>query len=973
MELAADQLRRLAALSDEWLDLSAPERSATWLDEAAARHPDLAAALQAMLRLAESQTLNGPPGFAVGEDFAADQQIGPYRLVRLLGRGGMGAVWLARQSDGRMHRDVALKLPLPDLATGGWRRRFERERDIQAALDHPGIAKIFDAGVTPEGQPFLAMQYVQGRTLTQYCQEHRLDLVARLRLFVELLGAVQHAHAALVVHRDLKPGNILVDDAGRVVLLDFGIAKVLQAADGGSNGQTELAGRALTLDYASPEQITGQGLGTGSDIYSLGVVLYELLAGRRPYRLRRSSRAELEEAVLEQELIAPSAQVQEAHAAAMGQRARALSRQLRGDLDAVVGKALRKRSDERYATAQAFADDLQRWLRKEPVSAQPDALGYRARRLLARRWRELSLAAVVLTSLIGASVVALVQAREATAASAKALNEARQSQAVTQFIRQIFFANTNNQNDPVAARQQTSRQLLEQAAARVETELKDAPAQQVELMDLIASLYGDIHEPALAEAMRRKALAQSILSFGPDDLRTLQQEVRLAFLDVQENRDISEALLKKLQPRLPQLARSADKAERLLAIEFCNLLLNRDFELNAESALPVAAITEPLLDSLGDDEASGSHHMLGVILLENMRLADAERHFRKSYAFFKARGMRAAFADSYATWYGRQQQFTGHYAHADELIREGYAMERHNDSGDQRPKDWNLARYARFLADTGQAAKALQWLDSGGPLASPTVRDLSLKAMRPRLARAHALVRLGRLEEALELARSVDAELQDVVPPLDKMDALLSLGRLDEALSLIDSQEPRVAQGRGSNYGREIAFQRMRALLAQGKPEAARSYLEEHRRWLAPEGVGPIERARVDWIEAGIAAADPNPAAARDIARLALSRLDAAAPESAPYLREWRARLQDRLADALLALGDRAAARQAFDAALAAYTQLFDAQASLDVGRVEAQLARLDTAAGDTAGAKRHQARADAIAARHPTRQGWGA
>ena len=897
MELAADQLRRLAALSDEWLDRPATD----WLAEAIARHPDLAEALHAMVGNTSSKTLNGPPGLSMSEeDFAPDQAIGPYMLVHPLGRGGMGSVWLARQADGRLHREVALKLPLPDLALGGWRRRFERERDIQAALDHPGIAKIFDAGVTPEGQPYLAMQYVQGETLTQHCHARGLDLTARLQLFVELLGAVQHAHAALVVHRDLKPGNILVDGAGRVVLLDFGIAKLLQAGDASSNnnnnGQTEFAGRALTLDYASPEQITGQGVGTGSDIYSLGVVLYELLAGRRPYRLRRSSsRAELKEAVLEQELIAPSAQLQEAHAAAMGLSTRALSRQLRGDLDAIVLKALKKRSEDRYATAQAFADDLQRWLRKEPVSAQPDAFSYRARRLLARRWRALSLAAMVVASLVAATVVALVQAHEASLSSAKALEEARQSLAVTQFMRQIFQANTASQNDPVAARQQTATQLLEQAAARAETELKDAPLQQVQLMDLIASMFVDLRNVQRAEQMQRRAVVVSTQALGPEHSQTLHEELRLAHLQISQGKPASESLMQKMLRRLPQLAHSTDKAERVLAIDFCNIVLNRDFELKAETVLDLLAVVEPILDSVDDDEAFGAHHMMGVLLLENARLADAERHFRKTEAFIKAHGFGAASGDTLLTWYGRQQQLSGHYARADELMREGYAMERHNDAGATSLDDWNLARYARFLTDTGQPAKALQWLDSAGPLASPTIRALSLKALRPRLARAHALLRMGRLEEALTLARSLDAELKDGPPPLDKMEAVLALGRLDEARSLLDAQEPRVAQGRGTHYGREIAFLRLRLLLAEAKPVEARRYLEALRRWLTPAGIGPLELARVAWVEAGIASAEGRAADARDVARQALSMLDAAGPEAAPYLREWRARMQERL------------------------------------------------------------------------------
>jgi serine/threonine protein kinase len=433
MRLEPEQLVRLARLTDEWLDLSEVARAA-WLAATLRHQPDLAPALLAM-------TAEAGPGKTAGNDplslpsmdgaAAADPSehregdlVGPYRLMSLLGIGGMGAVWLADQVDGRVQRKVAVKLLGPERAQAGWRLRFERERDILAAMEHPGIARLIDAGSASDGQPYLAMAYVKGQSIVSYAQQHKLDIAARVKLAIELLAIVQYAHASLVIHRDLKPGNILVDEDGRVALLDFGIAKLLASSDltPASGDVTALAGNSLTLDYASPEQVSGRAMGVGTDIYSAGVVLYELLAGQRPYRLRRGTRAAMEEAILEQEVMPPSQRVDETYAKAMGLNPRKLSRQLHGDLDAILLKALARESALRYSTAEAFADDLRRWMDGRPVRAQGLSRWYVARRVLSRyRW-PVAGAALVLASLSVGLGVALWQAglarEEASAAKA---------------------------------------------------------------------------------------------------------------------------------------------------------------------------------------------------------------------------------------------------------------------------------------------------------------------------------------------------------------------------------------------------------------------------------------------------------------------------------------------------------------------------------------------------------------------------
>ena len=991
MRLEPRQLLLLARLSDDCLDLPVSARAA-WLSDTATRHPDLAPALRAMLSPPSNATAaNDPLSLpAIGAALPAETDthqpgdtVGPYRLVSLLGRGGMGAVWLAEQVDGRLQRQVALKLPLPGLAQGSWRRRFDRERDILAGLDHPGIAKLFDADVTSDGQPWLAMQYVAGESLVQHARTQRLPLAARVRLFAQLLEVVQHAHAALVVHRDLKPGNILVDEQGRPMLLDFGIAKLLprdtptSAYDG---ALTEFAAPALTLDYASPEQVAGLAIGTGTDVYSLGVVLYELLAGQRPYRLRRASRAAMEEAVLEQDVVPPSTRVTAAQAEASDTSARALARQLRGDLDAIVLKALRKPVDQRYATAQAFADDLQRWLRKEPVSAQPDALGYRTRRLLVRHWQAFAVGAALAAVLVTATVVSLAQARDARRASALARDEARQAEAVTAFLQNLFLGNTIGQADPAKARQRTAEQLMDDAADRIGTQLKDAPEQQVAMLDRLSNIYWQMRLYDHAAALSRQGAELAARHFGPghpttDHLQALQLFQAAAMGDTAPFAGPAGALLQ----RLPALSTSPREEDRANARLLLNALMNRDFELQPEAALEWARLSDAMM-AAGEPRAD-MHQMVAVVYLQNLRLDDAARQFAIAHQSELAEGASAYVSDSHPAWYGRLEALRGHYADAEALMRESYARERHNDAGLQTLSDWALAVYARFLVDSGRAAQGLALARAGGPLASPALRQQLGDGARSVLASAHALSHLGRGEEALARAdRGIALRLADagpgVVPaPLatDRLEALLVLGRPAEALADIDRAEPQFAHGRASIAARALSEYRLRALIALGRAAEARAYLESRRAILSPPGGGPAEQARLAWLDAGILQLEKRPADAHRVLADALQRIAATSAADQACLREWVATLQGRMGDVALALGDVASARAAYDASLAAYAQVVDPHESLALARVASQLAHLAHGRGDAATARRLDTQASAIVARHPQQQGWGA
>ena len=387
---SAEQLVQLAQLSDELVDVPLTDRD-VWLARAKERHPDIGAALDAMANapiLAASPVLPSLTlPFEVESHLpGAGDEVGPFRLIRPLGQGGMSVVWLAEQVDGRVRRRVALKLISAELSHAGWRQRFERERDILAAMSHPGIARIIDADVGEHGLAYLVMDYIDGEDIVQYATSHATTPQTCVQQVIDLLDAVAYAHSNSVIHRDLKPSNVLVDRSGRVVLLDFGIAKLtknsIETTDNKEGQLTALFGQALTLNYASPEQVAGGPIDERTDVYSAGVLLFELLAGQRPYTLRHRTRSALEEAILEQALKPPSERVVPVWAQRLGLSDHQVAKQLRGALDAIVLKALQPDPTKRYTSANEFAADLRQWLAGQAVPLHDGAPSSKSTRKL---------------------------------------------------------------------------------------------------------------------------------------------------------------------------------------------------------------------------------------------------------------------------------------------------------------------------------------------------------------------------------------------------------------------------------------------------------------------------------------------------------------------------------------------------------------------------------------------------------------
>jgi serine/threonine-protein kinase len=504
-DIDADVWTALNSLLDRALDLAPTERI-PWIDGLSPEYDALKPRLRDLISrgagLRTSQILGTAPRLADPEDedgsppAGAGDIVGPYRVIHKLGEGGMGTVWLAERSDGLIPRPVALKLP-----RGGWRsaalaERMARERDILATLNHPNIARLYDAGVTGDGQPYLALEYAEGRRIDEFVLETGLELRRLLALFLQVTDAVAHAHSHLVVHRDLKPSNILVTASGEARLLDFGIAKLLEQGEARETDLTEQSGRALTPDYASPEQIAGAPIGTASDVYSLGVVLYELLTRVRPYRLGRDSRGAMEEAILQTDPAKPSDAVAE----------RSMKAELRGDLDWIVLKAMAKERSRRYASAADLGADLRRFLRHEPVEASPPSAKYRMGKFVRRHRVAVSAAALLILALMAGilgTTAGIVRARRA---EASARIEAATAERYSNFLVDMFEAAAPEQSK---GREIGAREILQSGAARIRKELPGEPLLQTRLLATIGWVY-------------------TRLGLYPDARPTLDQAVALA-------------------------------------------------------------------------------------------------------------------------------------------------------------------------------------------------------------------------------------------------------------------------------------------------------------------------------------------------------------------------------------------------------------------------------------------------------------
>ncbi len=573
-----------------------------------------------------------------GEEPAAGGVFGPYRLEEVISRGGMGTVYQAIRDDGQFERRVALKL-----LHGGWRhpeirQRFLSERQILARLEHANIARLYDGGESESGVPYLVMELVEGLPIDEYCDRHRLTIEERLRLFRRLSDAVSHAHQNLLVHRDIKPANVLVGADGQPKLLDFGIAKQLEGGVLAPRNQTRPSLRPMTPGYASPEQVRGDAITTASDVYSLGVLLYELLCGRSPYRLETELPHELETAILTQEPERPSQALARPGAGSAGQppadeiaaarrgSRRELARRLAGDLDTIVGKALRKDPARRYSSVAELDADLERHLKALPVAARPDTLRYRSAKFVRRHRLGVGVAALTAV-LIAGLVVSLFRQR------GTALRERDRAELALNFLIDTF--REANPYD-AGAKELTAVDVLDRGTDRIRRGLAGEPEVQASLLDALGQVNNDLRrievaEPLLEEALALRRWVHGDRSIEAADTGEHLAEVRVAQGRFQDAADLYQEAVaikrQRLGPRHLEIAKTLNdmgvavgqtgKPDHIAAAEALHI-----------EALDIALATE------GPDshEAADALHALALLARERDALDEAEVHARKSLA-----------------------------------------------------------------------------------------------------------------------------------------------------------------------------------------------------------------------------------------------------------------------------------------------------------------------------------------------------
>ena len=483
----------------------------------------------AVLSLLDAEEASRGSYEAPGPDAAADfvdelvtqpveRTIGPYRVVRELGRGGMGTVYLAQQQGDGFERQVAVKVLRRGLDTEDVLRRFDTERQILASLSHPNIAKLLDGGATPEGLPYLVMEYVEGSPITTHCDHRQLDIGERLRLLIEVADAVQTAHAQLIVHRDLKPSNILVTEDGRVQLLDFGIAKLLDD----DSGHTRTGHVLLTPDHASPEQLRGDPITTATDVYQLGALLLRLLVDASPMSPEATTAQALHAAADNLEVPRPSLEVAKSDdpgsvAHARSSRPDQLARSLRGDLDTIVGKALHPDPTHRYASVSALAGDLRLYLEGRPISARPDTFSYRAGKYLRRHPWVAPVAALLVVAILAYAVTVFRYTRQLQEREEAAQLEADRAGEVQRFLVDLFAsADPRVPSDPELGRRITVLEALDIGTERLETELTDRPRLRAPILASIAEVYSNLGAFDRGLPLASEALDIHLEVDGPD-------------------------------------------------------------------------------------------------------------------------------------------------------------------------------------------------------------------------------------------------------------------------------------------------------------------------------------------------------------------------------------------------------------------------------------------------------------------------
>lgn len=710
--MASDErYRRAQAIVHDLFEAAPPERAARL---AAACGADEALRREVEWLLTAAQTDSGEPGQPGGRlgQLAAHAQamLGSgrveagiphqYRLLEPLGTGGMGQVWLAERDDGGVRQRVALKLLRgASSATAGELARFIAEGRILARLNHPNIAHLLDASGTADGQPYLAMELVEGERVDLWCATHAPALEDRMAVFLKVCAAVEYAHAQLVIHRDLKPANILVNQAGEPKLLDFGIARLL---DRGQASQATTVLNAMTIAYASPEQVRGETLGTATDIYSLGVVLYELVTGVRPFD-HLSSEHERSNAIVSGQVTPPSRNTRDKAASdATASAPRHFpARRIPADIDAIVLKAMRREPEQRYASVAEFSTDLKNFLGARPVLARRGQRGYRARRFLWRNRWALAAATLVLAIATGFTWRTVLAEREAR-------QQAATAERVTDFLSSIFAASDSNLNQNLRE-ELSARDVLDAGTARIDAELAHEPRIRARLLEAVGNAYRHMNANNRAATLMRKAADLDLSPEVDDPLAAARCLEALANLLANGEFPASQAeAAARDSLEIVQRLTATDSQEIANAFMVLSLAQNRagNYRAALVSARKTEAINLRLRHSPGN-RLTAVYNNLCIILANRGELAAADHACDESLALHAAQG--SADTLGAAMTLSRRAQVRaqlGEAAQADAAMAKALAISRASQ-GDSGPFTALFElRQAVILDDRGEYAQA---------------------------------------------------------------------------------------------------------------------------------------------------------------------------------------------------------------------------------------------------------------------------
>ncbi len=781
----------------------------------------------------------------------SERRIGAYRVLRELGHGGMGTVYLAARADDQYQKRVAVKV-VRGLNSEEIVRHFRRERQILAGLDHPNVARLFDGGTTDDDLPYFVMEYVEGLPIDRYCDEHKLSIEERLRLFQGVCAAVQYAHRNLVVHRDVKPGNILVTPDGTPKLMDFGIAKLLNPEVAGE--LPTATGLAMTPQYASPEQARGGPITTAADVYSLGVVLYELLTGHRPYKLKTNDTLEVLKAVCEEEPERPSTAVGRTEQRTLPDRSteettaesvsrtregspERLKRRLRGDLDNIVLMALRKEPQRRYGSVEALADDIRRYLEGRPIAARKATTWYRASKFVRRNRTAVTvtavLTAVIVVSVVGGFLAVRRQARVAEAERDRARAAAEKAERINAFVSDMLSA-----ADPrLAGRDVTVASVLDAASSRVEAELGGQPDVKASVLSTLGTTYEGLGLLEPAEKHLKAALEARIAAYGPEHLEVARDLHALA-IAAEDRGDLNEA------ERLDRQALAM--LERLGAADgddaaYFKASLARVLEGLGDSAAAEALYREALAlerQHWGHRNAgvAATLNNLGVLLGQRGDWAGAEPLHREALDIIRAvRGPEHPEVAAAMNTLGAVLESKGDLAGAEAMYRESLAMRRKllgPEHPDTARSMYALAYLLRVKGDPEGAASLCREVLALRGRVLPDAHPMVAAVLQ---VEGLSLIDLGKASEAEPLLReSLDLRRQSLPPGHWLIAAaesslgacLVARGRYAEAEGLLLSGHQGLKASRGDAHTLTVDARRRLVTLynAWGKPEKAAAY-----------------------------------------------------------------------------------------------------------------------------------------------------